>query len=66
MTKNKIIKELSGIIKEKLIGSTLFGEPIDMEDPDMVIVAASMMARAEELKDKLETMALMRSLRGAI
>lgn len=66
MSEHEQIKEMADRIKEKLRGGTLFGKPIDIEDLDMMIVAADSVARFEELKDSLGAMALMRSATGVM
>jgi len=46
--KTKAIERMAGEIKAKLSNGTLFGEPIDFEDNDSVIVSAYNLALYEE------------------
>jgi len=62
MGKNVLIKEMADTIKKKLKGGTLFGEPIDMEDMNTMIVASSMIARREELGNHLHYVEIQREL----
>lgn len=62
MAQKAIIKEIADTIKKKIKGGTLFGEPIDMNDMDMMIVASSMAARHEELEEHLHYAKIRREL----
>jgi len=46
--KQDVIKKMADDIREKMVGGTLFGEPIDFENNDMVLVAAHSLAQSEE------------------
>ena len=64
MSHQDAIKKMADDIREKMVGGTLFGEPIDFEDNDMVLVAAHSLAKNEEnLKNILEWKTI-RTLRG--
>ena len=63
MLHQDIIKKMADDIREKMVGGTLFGEPIDLEDNDAMIVAAYGVAQNEEISNNLRESKILRSLR---
>jgi len=61
--KQNVIKKMADDIREKMVGGTLFGEPIDFENNDMVLVAAHSLALSEEISNNLRESKMLRSLR---
>lgn len=60
----KIITDESAKIRAELQNAILYGEPMDMSDPDMVIVAAVWKARQEESARAAKSMDVLRALRA--
>jgi len=61
--KQDAIKKMADDIREKMVGGTLFGEPIDFENNDMVLVAAHSLAQSEENLKNIRENEILRSLR---
>ena len=62
--KQDAIKKMADDIREKMVGGTLFGEQVDFENNDMVLVAAYNMVKGEENLKNIQEWKTIRMLIG--
>ena len=62
--KQNVIKKMADDIREKIVGGTLFGEQVDFENNDMVLVAAYNMVKGEENLKNIQEWKTIRMLIG--
>ena len=62
--KQDVIKKMADDIREKIVGGTLFGEQVDFENNDMVLVAAYNMVKGEENLKNIQEWKTIRMLIG--
>ena len=49
--RDEYINRLAKEIKDKIVGGTIYGEPIDMQNADEVIVAIYFLSKIEETNE---------------
>jgi hypothetical protein len=65
LTSERLISDRAAAIKDKIKDGYLYGKPIDMTNPNHLIVAAWLICEQEQMKEKITALDILSSISKA-